>query len=193
MRIFLLLGHPNSSSFNHAIASLCIKLLESSGHTLLFHDLYSEQFDPVHFLKTTKKKRSGLNSTHCSDIGSCDAFIVIHPNWWGQPPAIVKGWMDCILLPGVAYNLKLNAQGNYTPVGTLKATKALIITTSNTPDNFENDILDTIWKNNVFNICGVNNVERINFGAIGKSSKGKRELWLDEVRQKLNELFPAIN
>jgi len=193
MQILLLLGHPNPDSFNYAIASACIEHLKSNGHTVLFHDLYKENFDPVHFLNKSRQSTNNLKKEHCRDLGNCDAIIVIHPNWWGQPPAIIKGWMDSVLLPGIAYKLELDEHGNYFPVGLLNATRALIITTSNTPNNIENDVLDKIWKNNVFNICGVNHVERINFGRIGKSSESDRILWLEELKQKLTLQFPTAN
>lgn len=193
MQILLLLGHPGPDSFNHAIASVCIKHLESEGHRVLFHDLYSERFDPVHHLQSSDNPTSRLMQEHCWDVKNSDAIVVIHPNWWGQPPAIVKGWMDCVLLPGVAYELRLNAKGDYSPVGLLKATKALIITTSNTPNGLENDVLGTIWNDNVFNVCGVEKVERINFGQMSISSQQEREHWLDAVQEKLHILFSNSN
>ena len=40
---------------------------------------------------------------HCEEIAAADGIIVIHPDWWGMPPAILKGWIDRVLRPGVAY------------------------------------------------------------------------------------------
>jgi len=54
---------------------------------------------------------------------------VVHPNWWGQPPAILKGWIDRILRPGVAYQFLEGDAGEGVPVGLLKAETALIFNT----------------------------------------------------------------
>ena len=44
-----------------------------------------------------------LLAAHQREIREADGIIVIHPNWWGQPPAIMKGWVDRVLRVGVAY------------------------------------------------------------------------------------------
>lgn len=187
MNVLIILGHPNNKSFNHSIANTCKKELEANGHSVFFHDLYAENFNPVHHIETTNSEKD--IKLHFSHLASCDAIIVIHPNWWGQPPAIIKGWIDRVLVPGVAYDFVLNDKGDYIPIGLLKATIGLVLNTSNTPNN-DNDILDTIWKNNIFKICGVNNVERINFGLVKNSSETQRYKWLIEVEQLVNSLFP---
>nr|WP_321409950.1 NAD(P)H-dependent oxidoreductase [uncultured Carboxylicivirga sp.] len=192
MQVLIILGHPNTISFNHSIAETCKKQIEDNGHTVLFHDLYAEEFNPVHQSDSSNTKLNDLTKSHFSDIKKCDALIVIHPNWWGQPPAIIKGWMDRILIPGVAYDFTINDKGDTVPVGILKAGTGLIINTSNTPDNFENDVLETIWKKNVLNICGIKNVKRLNFGLIKKSDQYQRVEWLSEVKQLVNTLFPLI-
>ena len=190
MNVLVILGHPNNKSFNHAIAETCKKQLAENGHQTFFHDLYEEKFDPIHMNLT-----HGTNNQikiHCEHLTTSDAIIVIHPNWWGQPPAIIKGWMEQILLPSVAYTFKPNNNGDDLPVGLLKADVALVVTTSNTPNNFENDVLETIWKKNVFNICGINQVERVNFGMVKKSSHSQRSQWLLELKQVINTLFPTL-
>jgi hypothetical protein len=42
---------------------------------------------------------------HCVELSESDGIVVIHPNWWGQPPAIPKGWRDRVFRPGVAYRI----------------------------------------------------------------------------------------
>ena len=190
MNVLIILGHPNNKSFNHSIAETCREQIESNGHTVLFHDLYAEKFNPIHhYLDSDPNNEINL---HCSHLKSSDAIIVIHPNWWGQPPAIIKGWMDSILLPEVAYDFKLNEKGDYNLVGLLKAKVGLILNTSNSPNNLENDVLDTIWKNNVLNTCGVKDVKRINFGMVNKSDNLQRVNWLLEIKQLVNSLFPNL-
>jgi len=40
---------------------------------------------------------------HCDEIAAAAGIVVVHPNWWGQPPAILKGWVDRVLRPDGAY------------------------------------------------------------------------------------------
>ncbi|MDA3853959.1 MAG: NAD(P)H-dependent oxidoreductase [Bacteroidales bacterium] len=189
MNVLIILGHPNNNSFNHAIAAACRTQAEANGHVVYFHDLYAEKFDPVAHLENVDSDSDVPDKSHCLHLKSCDAIIIIHPNWWGQAPAIVKGWIDRIFLPGVAYDFELNEKGDYIPVGLLKANSALVLTTSNTPNKGEDDVLDGIWKDIVLNTCGVSDVKRFNFGMVSKSDDKERADWLLKVKLLVNSLF----
>jgi putative NADPH-quinone reductase len=60
-----------------------------------YHDLYKERFDPV--LECGEPARdSGLPeavAAYCREIAAAGGIIIVHPNWWGQPPAI---WKQCM-------------------------------------------------------------------------------------------------
>ena len=64
-------------------------------------------------------------------------IVIVHPNWWGQPPAILKGWVDRVLRPEVAYRFLEGDAGEGVPVGLLKAKAAIVFNTSNTPRRAE--------------------------------------------------------
>jgi NAD(P)H dehydrogenase (quinone) len=196
MKILIILGHPDQNSFNHAIAEVVIQTLQRNGHAVLFHDLYEEHFDPV--LLVSEITEDAVLSTgvelHCRDAASADGFVVIHPNWWGQPPAIVKGWIDRVLRPGVAYKFLEGDGGEGIPVGLLKAECAVVFNTSNTPEKRENDVfgdpLEALWKKCVFNLCGVKNFYRKMFCVIVGSTMEQRQAWLTEVEDIINHHFP---
>jgi len=64
--------------------------LRSNGHGVIFHNLYEEKFDPI-LPHSEAPKESPLDTVirqHCSELAKADGIIIIHPNWWGQPPAI---------------------------------------------------------------------------------------------------------
>ena len=106
-------------------------------HEVIFHDLYEEGFNPVikHEEIATDGEIDGVLRDHCKQVASADGIIVIHPNWWGQPPAILKGWVDRVIRPGVAYKFNESDNGEGVPIGFLKAQTALVFNTSNTfPD-----------------------------------------------------------
>lgn len=105
MKISIILAHPNPQSFNHAIAKTVINELNQNGHQVTFHDLYTEKFDPI--LNTHEISEDAVLpielESHCREISNADGIVVIHPNWWGQPPAILKGWIDRVFRPGTTY------------------------------------------------------------------------------------------
>jgi len=105
MSILLILAHPDPGSFNAAIAKRCHDTLVANGHTVFFHDLYAEKFNAV--LPSHEIPRSvdlpGDIQQHCDEIAVADVIIIVHPNWWGQPPAILKGWINRVIRPGIAY------------------------------------------------------------------------------------------
>jgi len=187
MNVLIILGHPNMGSFNHAAADTCKTQLLKNGHTVVFHDLYKEQFNP--YLDGDKEIKQ-----HCSDLINSDGIIIIHPNWWGQPPAIVKGWLDQVLLPDVAYTFIEDLNGKLIQKGLLKAQIALVFNTSNTTDELEEKIykdpLETLWKNRVFKFCGISNFKRTNFSVMKDSNLDQRTIWLTEIRLLMDTYFP---
>jgi NAD(P)H dehydrogenase (quinone) len=195
MKISVILAHPNKESFNHAIANAVIGQLKQSGHEIFFHDLYAEKFDPV-LPKEEFPKDVPLPpeiELHCREISAAEGIIIIHPNWWGQPPAILKGWVDRVIRPDVAYEFIEEDKGEGVPNGLLKADRALVFNTSNTETERENrvfgDPLETIWKNCIFDLCGVKKFYRRTFNIMVTSTADKRKVWLKEVRQTVAEFF----
>ena len=196
MKISLILAHPDKNSFNSAIAQCCRETLVANGHTVYFHDLYAEKFDallPAHEIPRTAELPHELEM-HCDEISSADGIIVVHPNWWGQPPAILKGWIDRVFRPGIAYEFVEEDSGEGVPVGLLRAKSALVFNTSNTETNREievfKDPLETIWKNCIFNLCGVHDFYRRMFNIIVTSSEEQRIFWLSEVSETINRYYP---
>ncbi|MDD2710359.1 MAG: NAD(P)H-dependent oxidoreductase [Verrucomicrobiae bacterium] len=196
MNILVILAHPGNGSFNHAIASAVRNTLFSNGHHVIFHDLCAEKFDP--FLPAEEiPQNSPLPATihaHCRELQAADGIVIVHPNWWGQPPAILKGWIDRVIRPGVAYQFKENDQGEGVPIGLLKARAALVLNTSNTPEDRERavfgDPLELLWKQCIFDLCGVRNFHRKMFHVIVTSTLQQRQAWLEEAGHLANKLFP---
>jgi len=197
MNIVVILGHPDKCSFNHAIANTVIETLSNNGHEVFYHDLYDENFDPIITSQEIPKGASlgAVIEEHCTEISKADGIIIVHPNWWGQPPAILKGWVDRVIRPGVAYEFKEGDNGEGISSGLLKAETALVFNTSNTPREREmqvfGDPLETLWKNCIFDFCGVKNFYRRMFGVVVTSQLEERQAWLKEVGKIVNDYFPA--
>lgn len=198
MRISVILAHPDPNSFNHAIAQTAVEAIKANGHDVFFHDLYQEKFDPLlHAAEIAEDtKLPAKIKKHCEEIAAADGIVIVHPNWWGQPPAILKGWVDRVIRPSVAYEFLEGDSGEGVPKGLLKAKAALIFNTSNTETQRENNVfgdpLETIWRNCIFDLCGVTNFHRRMFNVIVTSSEAQRKKWLEAVTKDINKFFPKI-
>jgi putative NADPH-quinone reductase len=193
MKISVILAHPNPGSFNHAIANTAADALRQNGHAVILHDLCQEQFPPLLSVSELRKnaRLEPVVARHCEEIASADGIIIVHPNWWGMPPAIL---IDRVLRMDVAYRFVANDQGEGVPVGLLKAKAAIVFNTANTPDERERkvfgDPLKTLWKNCVFDLCGVRKVHRRTFAVVVTSTPPERAAWLAEVSETVEQFFP---
>jgi putative NADPH-quinone reductase len=195
MSVSIILAHPSPGSFNHAIAETARQALVRNGHEVCFHDLYAERFDPV-LPGGEIPKAAGLPpsiAAHCAEIATADGIIIVHPNWWGQPPAILKGWIDRVIRPGVAYEFLEGDDGEGIPIGLLRARAALVFNTSNTPRARElaafGDPLEALWGKCIFELCGVSAFHRRMFGVVVTSTIEQRATWLQEVDETVGCFF----
>jgi putative NADPH-quinone reductase len=197
LRVNVILAHPDSQSFNHGIAETAVHQLERNGHSVVFHDLYAEQFDP---LLPSDEIAADVAlppdvEQHCDETSTADGIVIIHPNWWGQPPAILKGWVDRVMRPGVAYKFVEGDKGEGVPVGLLKARAAIVFNTANTPEKREREVfgdpLQLLWKNCIFDLCGVPTFYREMFTVVVTSTYEERQGWLSKVARVMDHHFPA--
>jgi len=194
MEILLILSHPSKESFNHAIANVAKSTLSELGHQVIYHDLYAEGFDPL--IPAEEIPANGAVDSrikaHCEELISADGIVVVHPNWWGQPPAILKGWIDRVIRPRVAYRFYGTSEAGI-PEGLLKAKVAIIFNTSNTFEEREQkhygDPLENLWKICIWDFCGVKRFVRRNFTVIVESTLEQRKRWLEEVKEILTKEF----
>jgi NAD(P)H dehydrogenase (quinone) len=195
MNILIILAHPDRESFNFAIANTCMQGLKKNGHSFIFHDLYQEGFNPV--IDNIEIPKNGrIDDTihsHCNDLIISDGIIIIHPNWWGQPPAILKGWVDRVMRPGIAYEFDEGDNGEGVPRSLLKAQIGLVFNTSNTSREREErvfkDPLELIWKNCIFDFCGIKVFDRRMFRIVVTSDLKQRQIWLTEVEELIDKYF----
>ncbi len=199
MKVSVILAHPNEASFNHAIGRTAVEQLQLNGHEVLFHDLYAEKFGPT--LPGDEIPQGAVLpveiARHCHEIAAAEGIVIVHPNWWGQPPAILKGWVDRVIRPGVAYEFLEGDSGEGVPNGLLTARAAIVFNTSNTEIEREKkafgDPLETIWKNCIFGLCGVKDFYRKMFTIVVTSTEDQRRQWLDEVRSSIHTVFPPAS
>ncbi len=195
MNILIVLASQNKNSFCKAIARTAAKALKEKGCGVVLHDLYLEKFPPVleEGEDQSGAKPPAIIQKHCRDLSRADGIIIVHPNWWGGPPAILKGWIDRVIRAGVAYKFVGQDKGEGVPVGLLGAKKAMVFNTSNTKAIREKkvfgDPLETIWKNCVFGLCGVKDFKRKIYGVIITSAAADRKKWLKDAEKTVVGFF----
>jgi NAD(P)H dehydrogenase (quinone) len=187
VKALVVVGHPAPGSFCRAIAETIRETWSATGCEVRFHDLVEEGFDP----RLTAAEARGQASTdplvrqHITELRDCDLLAVVHPNCWGAPPAIVKGWIDRVFAPDAAYGFAKGVDQGDVPVGLLTTKAALIVNTGNTPPERERDAfgdpLERMWRDCILSYCGVRHVMRSLFGVVATSSEDERRLWLTEA------------
>jgi len=192
-----IIAHPSTNSLSHAMAAAAHRVLESRGYVLAAHDLYAEKFDPVQPTGESGNTASSdrLVEQHCAELAGADLILIFHPNWWGQPPAILKGWIDRVFRLNTAYTYADGTGFEGVPVGLLKARCAFVFNTSNTPPERESavfgDPLEILWRNCVFGLCGVTNFVRRMYGPVAVSTSQDRARWLSEVVALVGDVADA--
>ncbi len=110
MRVLVLYSHPVETSYQAALHRQVVESLSAAGHEVDDCDLYAEGFDPV----LSREERLGYhdvpsNRKHLQDhvdrLQRADALVLCFPTWCFGLPAMLKGWCDRVLMPGVAFDL----------------------------------------------------------------------------------------
>ena len=188
-RIGVYLAHPRPGSFNHAVFDTVVQHLRDLGCEVLAHDLCAEEFAPglsadeTGTVRSVTGARDAQVAFHQAEVATLDALVFVHPNWWGMPPAVLAGWVQRVLAPGVAYKLG-TPEGE--PEGLLRAGRALVLNTSDTPVDREEaefgDPLQRIWSACVLPYVGVADVRRVVFRTVTDASDETRASWLNQAR-----------
>jgi len=108
MRCLLVSAHPQPNSLTHQIVSFCDQHLQTAGHVVVKDDLYDQCFDPVmsaneHQLYYNLESSPDELNSYVRRLQSAEAIVVVFPMWWFGPPAILKGWIDRVWAPGIAF------------------------------------------------------------------------------------------
>jgi len=118
MKVFVLYAHPVETSFGAAVHRTLVEALAKAGHAIDDCDLTLEGFDPVmsrqdrldyHDLDVNRSRVA----PYVERLLAADALALSFPVWNMGFPAILKGFVDKVFLPGVSFTL--SERGDYTP------------------------------------------------------------------------------
>ncbi|MEO1677945.1 MAG: NAD(P)H-dependent oxidoreductase [Pseudomonadota bacterium] len=117
MRALVVYCHPSPSSFTAAVRDVAIARLEASGAEIRLIDIYGRGFQPI----LSREEWDGYLECPANlapvrqdveDLRWCDTLVFIYPTWWYGLPAALKGWLDRVLLPDVAFHMPTEPNGN---------------------------------------------------------------------------------
>jgi NAD(P)H dehydrogenase (quinone) len=107
-RALVVFCHPKPDSFTGAVRDVVLARLTAQGAEVRLTDLYARGFDGALSLAEwegyldTPANRQGL-AQDVADLQWADTLIFVYPTWWYALPAVLKGWLDRVFLPDVAF------------------------------------------------------------------------------------------
>jgi NAD(P)H dehydrogenase (quinone) len=111
MRFLVIYAHPVEGSFQSALHHCVVDALISAGHEVDDCDLYAEKFQPVLSVGEREAYHSPTPDTGCvaeeiERLRRAEGLVFVFPTWWFGMPAILKGYIERVWLPGVAFELR---------------------------------------------------------------------------------------
>ncbi|MGZ3786958.1 MAG: NAD(P)H-dependent oxidoreductase [Bacteriovorax sp.] len=177
MRTLIILGHPDKKSLCGALADSYEKGAKEKGGEVMRLNLIDLRFDPI--LRQGYKREQNLEPDLVEAqrlIKWANHLVFVYPVWWSAQPALLKGFIDRVFLPGFAFKYRENS-----PYWDklLKGRRARLILTSDAPVFWLYFVYFhpalNMMKKAVLEFCGVRPVSVTSFGSIKNASEKKKE------------------
>ncbi|MCV0349551.1 MAG: NAD(P)H-dependent oxidoreductase [Nitratireductor sp.] len=184
-RIAIVLGHPDRSPDRlcRAFAVAYAEGAREAGHVVDIIDLAALDFP---LLKSQQDFLHGalpdVLKPAQEAVTAAEHVVFIYPLWLGTMPALLKGFLEQLLRPGVAFAYKEKGF----PEMLLKGKSARVIVTMGMPA-----LIYRLWflshslrslRRHVLKFVGFSPVRETLFGAVEEASEEKRKSWIEEVR-----------
>jgi NAD(P)H dehydrogenase (quinone) len=113
----LVVAHPSPDSYCLALAERAASGLRAAGHDVAVVDLYRDDFEAA---MTPEERRAydgespilhPLVAEYAAFVRRAEVLVFVYPTWWSGPPAILKGWLERVLVPGVAFRFDERTNG----------------------------------------------------------------------------------
>ena len=195
MQVVIVLAHPHADSFGHALAARAAAGARAAGHSVEVLDLYAlgvaAAMSPAEHAAYHGETPllDPLLIEHAALVKAADALVFVYPTWWSSVPAILKGWLERVMVPGVAF--VFNAKGKVRP-GLTNVRRIIGISTYGSPrlyvkfvnDNGRRTLTRALRLNTGFR------TRRAWMGlyAIDTATPAQREAFLQRVERTLQAL-----
>jgi NAD(P)H dehydrogenase (quinone) len=154
MKILVINGHPYQGSYVSALFLTYLQNIDRKSHEVRSINLGNERFDPVlRFGYSLRMDADDFIQQSQKDILWADHLVFFYPVWWGSMPALLQGWIERVLTPGFAYNMKgLKTQKH------LKGKTAELFITCDAPAWYIRCIPNSpirLMRNHILGLCGI--------------------------------------
>ena len=186
-----------ATSLSHAVAAAVGSALGESGVRVVHSDLYAEGFQPLLTESELKRRISfdPLVQRAVSELRAADLLVCAHPDWWGQPPAMLKGWLDRLFRPGVAYDYRGPEFAGKQHVPLLVGRGALICCTTDQSYAEKEGaalVIDPLWRN-ICAFCGIAPVRVHILYEARATHRRRQQQWFQEAADMAHELIGLEN
>lgn len=183
MRVYVLFAHPTKDSFNgHLAAAYCEGAIKADNEVRR-DDLFSLKFDPIlrEGLRRVQPLENDLIAAQ-ANLDWCNHFALFYPVWWGNVPALLKGFFDRTLYSQFTYRHDAN---NPFWKGLLAGRTGHIVTTSDADvswlkDKYNDADLFAV-RNATLQTCGMGSVKVTRIGGVKDLSPNERVEWLKRI------------
>lgn len=182
-KILIINGHPDRESFNWALSEAYVQGAVKGNAEVQTINIQALDFNPS--LEFGYREKTVLEpdlEDAITKIKWCDHMVWIHPIWWYGYPALMKGFIDRVFLPGITFKYE---KGKAFPKKLLKGKTGHIICTADTPLWYNRLIMKNPsvnqLKKGTLEFCGVKPVKVTYIGPVKDSKKEVRQKWLDRV------------
>lgn len=197
MNVLIVVAHPEPQSFNHSLVAAAQEALEAAGHSVVSSDLYAMGFDPVtrasdftdfddgrrldYFAEQRRAYEVGTLArdirAEIDKVAACDLLILQFPLYWFSLPAMLKGWIDRVFVPGFAFGA-----GAWYERGGLRGKRAILSATMAAfpdmmaPDGINGLLEVNLWpvQNGVLAFCGFDVLPPFVANAVPYADEGAR-------------------
>jgi NAD(P)H dehydrogenase (quinone) len=184
MKILLILGHPQANSFCNALLEHYAEGAATNHANVEVLRLSDLKFDPI-------SRGYGMPMALEADLLRAqqrilwaDHLVFVYPTWWGDTPALLKGFIERTFMPGFAFKYKKNSVWWDR---LLSGKSARIITTMDSPSwwHYLMHLAPGInaLKRATLHFCGINPVSTTTIGNVRALSSEQRQKWLENVKQ----------
>ena len=212
MNVLIVFAHPEPQSFNGALKDRALGTLRAQGHEVVVSDLYQMNWKAdlgendflgcranPNFLDLSKEQEHMMSTygpnaevdAEQAKVLWCELMIFQFPMWWFGMPAILKGWVDRVMVRGFAY-----VKGRKYDTGMFKGRRAMVSTTTGTaaslyePDGIDGDLNHILWPihNGIFRYLGFDVLPPVASWMPAGVSASQREEYLAAYAERLTNI-----
>lgn len=181
-KILIINGHPNKDSFCTALAKSYFEGAQAAGSQPVLINLFDLDFDPILHRGYRKRQDWEVDLEQARDkIDAAQHLVFVYPIWWASLPALLKGFIDRLLLPGFAYT-----RGEALPKPLLKGKTAHLMISMDSPPFYHKFTNGghKVMVHGILKFCGIKTKRITEYSPLKTASPEKREQWIKQTYQR---------